>query len=114
MLDDDLEYVSHSVDGIKITIYCQSKCGGAKCPYCGMEANKVHSVYERNIQDLPIQGKKVKIVLMRRKYFCANAECVHKTFAERFKFFDGMARKTKRLETEILRVSLSQSSVSAA
>jgi transposase len=61
-----------------------------------------------------LQGKKVKIVLRRRKYFCPNTECVHKTFAERYRFFDGMARKTKRLESEILRVSLSQSSVSAS
>lgn len=49
-----------------------------------------------------------------KKYFCRNDECGHKTFVETFDFFAPNATKTKRLSDEILKVSLTQSSVAAA
>lgn len=114
MLDEKLEYRAHHIEGDKINIYVKSSEAQARCPHCGKESKKVHLKYERKIQDLPIQGKKVLILLERRNYFCFNEECRHRTFAERFRFFETKARKTKRLHAEILRVSLNQSSVSAA
>ena len=61
-----------------------------------------------------MQGKKVKILLEQKKYFCKNEGCVNKTFAERFSFFGPKATKTKRLQKEILRVALTQSSIAAS
>ena len=49
-----------------------------------------------------------------KKYFCINKGCKHKTFAEPFAFYAPNATKTKRLQEEILKFSLNQSSVSAA
>ena len=66
------------------------------------------------LKDLPIQGKKVKIHLLNHKYFCSNHKCAHKTFTERFAFFEPKATRTNRLQEEILRVSLTQSSVAAS
>jgi len=63
---------------------------------------------------LPIQGKKVKLLIENNKYFCTNEKCNHKTFAEVFDFYEPNATKTNRLQEEITRVSLTQSSVSAA
>jgi len=66
------------------------------------------------LQDLPIQGKKVKLSIDIKKYFCINEDCYRKTFAEPFSFFEPKATKTKRLQEEIPRVSLTKSLLSAA
>lgn len=112
--DEKLRYVSHEIDGNTIIIHVESTGKQAYCPYCGTMSDKVHSKYTRKLQDLPIQGKKVKLLIKKRKFFCINAECSHKTFAEPFEFFEGKASRTKRLQEEILRVALTQSSVSAS
>lgn len=113
-LSKDLRYVSHEYHGNVIEIRVCSRKTESRCPYCGRQSDRVHSRYVRKLQDLPIQGAKVKLLVDRRKYFCDNAECSHGTFAELFDIFDGKATKTKRLEAEIMRVSLTQSSTSAA
>jgi len=112
--DKQLRHVCYEVGDTNITIRVKSVSKMAKCPYCGWVSKKVHSHYVRILQDLPIQGKKVKLALRLKKYFCNNEGCGYKTFAETFSFFEPRATKTKRLQEEILRVSLTQSSVSAA
>ena len=111
--DRRLQYTSVEIDGATLKIYLKTKSRHAECPYCGEIADKVHSHYVRVLQDLPIQGKKVKLLIDNKKYFCFNKDCKHKTFAETFTFFEPKATKTNRLQEEILRVSLTQSSLSA-
>ncbi|MDR1617215.1 MAG: transposase family protein [Syntrophomonadaceae bacterium] len=60
------------------------------CPYCATPSTKVHSCYPRKFSDLPIQGKKVTIIIENRKMFCQNPDCGHKTFAEKFCFYRKM------------------------
>lgn len=84
------------------------------CPYCNNPSSKVHSVYQREIQDLPIQDKQVILLINTRKMFCANTECNHKTFAEKFDFVDSHGKKTKRLVSKILTTSTKLSSISAS
>lgn len=114
MLDEKLEYIKHEIAGDMINIYVESERKSIKCPYCEEESTKVHSRKQGTIQDLPIAGKKVNIVLERRKIFCVNRDCRQKTFTETFEFIAAKSRKTKRLQEEILRISLTQSSVSAS
>ena len=114
LLDKNLEYLTHEIEKDVIKIYVKSKLESAQCPYCGIESSKVHSRKKRKFQDLPIQGKKVLIIMDRRKFFCINSDCSHKTFAETLDFIAIKGRKTNRLQDEILRVSLTQSSVSAS
>lgn len=114
LLDKDLEYIEHEIIDGCIHIKIASKRTRMQCPFCGVLSDKVHSTYERSFQDLPIQGMKVILILINRKVFCRNAECGHTTFAERFEFLSGKSKKTKRLETEIIRLSLNMSSVAAA
>ena len=111
--DERLCYVSHENEGTTIKIYVQSIDEQATCPYCREMSSKVHSRYIRVLQDLPIQGNKVKLLIENKKWFCLNKDCPHKTFAESFTFYEPNATKTKRLQEEILRVSLTQSSLSA-
>jgi transposase len=114
LLDDKLQYIEHEFNGGTVTIRVEIVSDEAKCPYCEAASGKVHSRYNRRLQDLPIQGWKVKLIVRNKKYFCVNPECSQRTFAEPLSFCEPDARKTKRLQAEILRVSLTQSSVSAA
>jgi transposase len=84
------------------------------CPYCNKPSTKVHSIYQREIQDLPIQDNQVILLINVRKMFCSNTECNHKTFAEKFDFVDSHGKKTKRLVSKILATSTKLSSVSAS
>ena len=84
------------------------------CPYCGKVSSKIHSVYQREIQDIPIQNKQTIVLLNTRKMFCSNPACDHKTFSERFDFIASRERKTKRLVNKILLTSTKVSSISAS
>ena len=57
-----------------------------ECPFCGSKTSKVHSIYQREIQDLPMQGKKVILLVDTRKMRCMNPDCSHKTFSEKHPF----------------------------
>ena len=116
LLDQNLEYINHTIDDNNgyCYIYVKSKRVEAICPFCNTPSSKVHSIYKKTFQDLPIQGYKVLIILTNRKMFCKNPECIHTTFAERFDFIGNKAKKTKRLEEEIIRLSLNCSSIAAA
>mgnify|MGYP003399065133 CR=1 FL=1 len=75
---------------------------------------RVHAYYEKTFQDLPIQGKKVKIILRNRKMLCMSKDCETKTFAETFDFIKPKAKKTNRLEEEIINISNNTSSIAAS
>jgi transposase len=114
MLDKNIKYVSHEITEDRIYIYVESVLEEVGCPYCGHSSIWVHSRYAKNLQDLPIQGKKVTISIDNRKFFCKNPDCSHNTFAERYEFAGSKAAMTSRLQAEVLNISLNKSSVSAA
>lgn len=114
ILDPELHYVEHIVKEQKCIITVKSNRRSVTCPYCGTASSRVHSVYKREFQDLPIQDNQVVILLKNRKMFCVNPECSHKTFSERFDFITYKARKTDRLIKKILNLSSRVSSVAAS
>lgn len=91
-----------------------SKCKELVCPYCGEKSNHVHSTYEREIQDLPMQNKKVILLVKTRKMFCRNDLCSKKTFSEKHCFVDRNGKKTRRLEEKIIYTSTQLSSINAS
>lgn len=113
MLDENLQYISHEIIEGKIYINVISTREQVICPYCGKSSSKVHSHYKRSFQDLPIQGKKVMVILSNRKMFCNNPECKYTTFAENFNFLPFKAKKSKRLDDEIINISMNVSSLTA-
>lgn len=114
LLDPNLVYECHELTDNRLNIHVSSIRTQARCPYCGTPSPKVHSVYPKSFQDLPIQGKKVMIHLVNRKFFCLNPDCIYHTFSERFDCIADKAKKTKRLEEEILTIAIQCSSVTAA
>ena len=53
------------------------------CPQCQTPSRQVHSTYQRILGDLPMSGKRVKLVVQIRKFFCYQAACPRKVFAQR-------------------------------
>lgn len=114
MLDKSLDYKSHELIDNTIYITVESNKKSLYCPCCNSETSKVHSRYTKSFQDLPIQGKKVIIIIKNRNMFCTNKDCDKYTFSQQFDFIEPKAKKTKRLIEEIIRISLTQSSISAS
>ena len=98
----------------KIIFEISSEISTANCPYCGKESKRIHSRYQREVQDLPIQGKKVVLLVSTRKFFCDNDACCKRTFSERHTFVDANGKRTKRLEKNILFTSSQLSSINAS
>ena len=114
LLDTNLKYLYHEILDDTLYIFVESIRVEVPCPFCGTLSSKKHSTYQRSFQDLPIQGKKVQVVIHNRKMFGTNMQCTYKTFAERFTWLDNKSKKTKRLQEEIIRLSLNCSSVTAS
>ena len=98
----------------KIIFEMSSETSTAKCPYCGKASNRIHSRYQREVQDLPIQGKKAVLLVLTRKFFCHNDMCCKRTFSERHTFVDSNGKRTKPLEKNILFTTSQLSSVNAS
>jgi transposase len=54
----------------------------AVCPRCGATSGRVHSRYSRLLRDVPVAGRQVWLRLRVRRFFCDNAGCPARTFAE--------------------------------
>ena len=113
-IDPNLEYEWSEIEGDIMRIYAVSERTQAQCPYCGSWSEQVHSIYQRKFRDLPIQGKKVEVIIKNRKFFCRNSECEHKTFAESYECLPRMARNSNRLTQTIVSTSISVSSITAS
>jgi transposase len=113
LLDENLDYVEHKIIDNTIYIKVVSNRKEVNCKYCNTPSTKVHSYYNRSFQDLPIQGKKVTIIINNRKMFCTNPDCQKTTFAETFDFLAHKAKKTNRLEKQIINISMNVSSLAA-
>jgi len=113
LLHKNLDYVSHEIVDNTIYVKVASNRDIVCCKYCNTPSNKVHSYYNRSFQDLPIQGKKVIIIIKNRKMFCINPNCDKTTFAETFDFLSYKAKKTNRLEEQIINISMNVSSLAA-
>ena len=113
-LDNNLEYLTHEIleDTIYITVVSNRIL--VECPYCSKESKKLHSYYTRSFQDLPIQDKKVIIIIKNRKFICGNKECSKTTFSENFNCIEFKSKKSKRLIKYIVDLSMRVSSINAS
>jgi transposase len=80
------EHANLSIDQVlvdeTVTVTLHSKALTAVCPSCGQASGRIHSRYQRQPRDLPISGHPVRLVIEVRRFFCKNASCPCKTFAE--------------------------------
>ena len=81
-LNQDYELVQYHIKNKEVVFHIRSSKKELVCPFCGSKSIYVHSAYQREIQDLPIQDKQVILLVDARKLFCYYPDCPHKTFAE--------------------------------
>lgn len=68
--------------GGSVRIWARPRAGLASCPGCGTSSGRVHSRYVRRLADAALAGRPVEIALRVRRFFCENARCSARTFAE--------------------------------
>ena len=114
LLNPSYELIHSHIKEKLIVVSIKSTEEVMTCSYCGTKSTRVHSTYQREIQDLPIQDKQVVLLVNTRKMFCDNSECAHKTFTEVHPFVAYKGKKTERLIKNILYTSAQLSSVNAS
>ncbi|WP_224995226.1 ISL3 family transposase [Cesiribacter sp. SM1] len=82
LIPPEFEVLATSVTEAKVTLQLQFTAPGAYCPLCNSLSTRIHSCYERKLQDLPISGKVVELRLCTRKFFCQQQGCPRKIFAQ--------------------------------
>ena len=79
----------------------------SSCPTCHHLSENTHGWHKRHPQDLPCDGKTVRLLLTVRRFCCLNGECPQKTFVEQFPdWLPAYARCTKRLNNLIRQIGL--------
>lgn len=92
----EIEQVSVSDDLITVEIFSTEAI--SVCAYCQQSSQRVHSCYWRTIADLPWAEKRIQLHWRVRRFFCDNARCQRKTFAERLpEMVKPYARRSNRL-----------------
>ena len=114
LLNQDYELMQYRIKDKEVVFHIQSSKKELACPFCGSKTMHIHSTYQREIQDLPIQDKQVILLVDTRKFFCHNPGCPHKTFAERHPFAAPKAKKTDRLVKNIIHTSTQLNSLNAS
>lgn len=104
--------VTATEEGLLITVEGDSKNG--TCPGCGQVSNRIHSTYLRNPWDLPVQGRRVRLLVIARRWWCVSGVCRQATFCERFEFLPPYAHRTQRMTETLRYLILALSSTTAA
>lgn len=80
------------------------------CPHCATPSDKIHDRRKQPIRDLPIRGKSVILVLIKRRFRCI---CCSRVFAETYSSIERYQRMTSRLMESITRKAIYQTFKSA-
>jgi hypothetical protein len=111
-LSPGLEYLSHEYrDNDAVVIMCKTVRGSRYCPYCAEVSGKICCRYKRKLKDIPFGEKKVTLIVLTGNYFCSNTNCSHSTFGEKIDFAEPFATRTKRLDKQILELTVGNSGI---
>jgi transposase len=88
-----------------VTLVLVSGQSAACCPLCREPSTRVHSHYNRSLQDLPWGPLRVYLHLQVRRFFCQNPACPRKIFMEPLTgLAERSARRTTRLRDALLAI----------
>ena len=68
-----------------------------RCPFCGFKTRTVHDQRQRKIRDLPVSGRRMTLVWIRRRFVCSNCDGRH---LEDHQEFEGAL--TRRLARQLV------------
>ena len=90
-----------------VWLLARARADSAACPRCGYSSGKVHSTYLRRLADAAIGGRRVRIRLGIRRFFCGNPDCRAVTFAEQVEGLSSRrSRRTPPLARTLTSVAL--------
>jgi len=92
-------------DGLGYVFELLSNSQSACCPCCGAESARAHSFQDRAVQDLPILGESVTLLISQKRYFCDNEECDVDVFTEQSDLVNPYFQYTERCRKYMLRVA---------
>ncbi|MDC0773894.1 ISL3 family transposase [Streptomyces sp. HD] len=101
-----------SVESVEVTdtdvrVEARTTASRAACPGCGCWSSRIHGSYLRFPRDLPVVGKFVVVSLRVRRFVCAKASCLRKTFVEQVPGLTRrFGRRTERLRSTLVSVGL--------
>ena len=102
------------VNGL-VRISVSARGSEGKCSRCGAVSSRVHSRYERRLDDVPVGGQRVMIRLVVRRFFCSSAWCPARTFAEQIEgLTSAYARRTPLLRGMLEAIGLALAGRSGA
>src|SRR2546423_880261 len=78
----DSRLVRADCDGAILTLGIATTNPIASCPACGEESWRVHSRYTRRLAEEPAFGRRVRLQMTVRRFFCPRSGCLRRIFAE--------------------------------
>src|SRR3954452_7489100 len=87
--------------GLSLPVIIASTAMEAACRSCGVLSSRVHQRVRQRLADVPIAGR-VEVVLVRRRFSCAEQLCERRTFVEVSDQVPLRARMTTRLRAVVL------------
>jgi transposase len=105
--NQDYEVERFEAAGTQLELSLRPLAGSTLCPCCQTKTHRVHSQYQRHVQDVSWGGRQVAITLKVRRFFCDNLSCPRQIFTERLPGLAAPhARRTERLVTLMQRIGL--------
>ena len=91
-----------SDEGTWIRIQASTPGGPRNCPTCGTATSQVHAYEHRVVADIPVDARRVAIVVVVRRLKCVFVNCVRQTFREQLPgVLERYQRRTPRLTGQI-------------
>ncbi|MGW3729879.1 ISL3 family transposase [Streptomyces sp. NPDC000851] len=79
-IDVRVERIIDSSDTLLVEAVSTGRPG--RCPACRKQARRVHSSYQRTLDERPLGSRPVVVRLRVRRYFCDHRSCSRRTFVE--------------------------------
>ena len=104
---NDLRLDEYTATTERITLRVAATSPTARCPTCRLACGRKHSRYVRTVADVSWGGVPVTLLVQVRRFFCANASCPRRIFAEPLPHLvDRYARRTCALRLALQRIGL--------
>jgi transposase len=98
---------SVELGGDVVTFRVRAKAGDAACSGCRRRSSRVHARYQRQLADLPLGGRRVRVMAHIRSFKCASPRCPQSTFSEQIPgLTTPFARRTPPLTGALAKVAL--------
>jgi transposase len=106
------QFAAVTVDSVEqggdlVTFRVRARASDAACSGCRRRSSRVHARYQRQLADLPLGGRRVRVIVHIRRFKCASPCCAQSTFSEQIPgLTTPFALRTPPLTGALARVAL--------